>query len=570
MATLRPPQQKVLTGIYAHWQSGKRNVLGVLPTGGGKSVVASVVSQQYAGASISIAHRGELVSQLALALARQGIRHRIIGPTSLIKSCTVVQMDELKRSYVDPGGRVGVASVDTLIKRGASDDSFWRAVGMWQTDEAHHVQADNKWYDACMMFPNAYGLGWTATPGRADGGGLGTVGLGGSGLFEAMVLGATPRDLIGSGYLTDYRIFCPPSDVDYSEVTVTATGDYSLPKLRAAVHRSRKIVGDVVAHYLRLARGKRGITFAVDIEAAQELARAYRAADVPAEVVHAKTDDVLRGRILRDFRAGRVLQLVNVDLFGEGFDVPACEVVSMVRKTESFALYAQQFGRMLRLMIPQELQEVWGTLTDEQRLVHIAASPKPWGMLIDHVGNVARHGLPDAPREWSLANRERGERRTSDAIPLTICRAEGCYQPYERFRPACPYCGFRPEPQARTAPEFVDGDLLELDPTTLATMRGEVARIMGAPPVLPNALANAGMQKQWAMRQAAVTHLRNAINLWGGWQAHDGLGESESYRKFFLTYGLDVLSAQAQGERDALALRDRIMSDMAKHGVTQA
>jgi superfamily II DNA or RNA helicase len=579
MSRLRPFQARVKQGVYGHWQAGRKCVLGVIPTGGGKSVVNGSVISEYQGASASIAHRSELVSQLALALARENVRHRIIGPTSLVKTCTAVQMAELGRSMTDPGARVAVAGVDTLVKRDTSHDSWYRAVGLWSIDEAHHVQHANKWGTAVEMFPSAFGLGWSATPGRADGGGLGSKEQGGSGVFDAMVVGPTPRELINAGYLTDYRIFAPPSDVVYDDVPVTASGDYSPAKLRAAVHASDRIVGDVVKHYLRIAPGKRGITFAVDVEAAQEIARAFRAAGVPAEVVSAKTDDISRARILREFKAGKVLQLVNVDLFGEGFDVPACEVVSMVRKTESFSLYCQQFGRALRVMVAPELAAVWGDFTDEQRRAHIAASTKSKALIIDHVGNVIRHGLPDAPREWSLADRERRSKGANDAIPLRTClnpnangMGEGCYSAYPRYLKTCPYCGFYPEPPERTSPQAVDGDLFELDAATLAALRGEVDRIMGAP-IVPShlpPLAVAGLQKQWAHRQAAIGHLRNALALWSGWKRHQGHSDSEAYRIFYHTYGVDVLSAQSYNAKDAEALHARINAELQKHGVIAA
>lgn len=549
-----------------------------MPTGGGKTVLGASVFGEYPNASVAVAHRGELVSQIALAFAREGVRHRIIGPTSLMRTCTAVQMAELGRSMTDPGARVAVAGVDTLVKRDTSQDSWFRAVGLWLTDEAHHIQEGNKWADACGMFPSACGLGLSATPGRADGGGLGRKPTG-NGLFDSMVLGPSPRELINAGYLTDYRIFAPPSDVVYDDVPVTASGDYSPAKLRAAVHASDKIVGDVVKHYLRIAPGKRGITFAVDVESAQEIARAFRAAGVAAEVVSAKTDDIMRARILRQFRDGVTLQLVNVDLFGEGFDVPACEVVSFVRKTESFALYCQQFGRVLRVMVSPELQAVWGDLTDDQRRAHIKASRKPKALIIDHVGNVIRHGLPDAPREWSLTSRERRSKGQNDAIPLRTClnmnvdgQGTACASVYPRYLKLCPYCQFYPEPPGRSSPEQVDGDLHELDAATLAALRGEVDRINGAP-LIPSHLAPvaaAGLQKNWAHRQAAQGHLRNALALWAGWKRHEGHTDSEAYRIFFHSYGVDVMTAQTYNTKDAEALHARITADLGKHGVIAA
>jgi hypothetical protein len=387
------------------------------------------------------------------------------------------------------------------------------------------------------------------------------------------------RELIDSGYLTDYRIFAPPSDVDYSGVTVTDSGDYSPAKLRAAVHASDKLVGDVVSHYLRIARGKLGVTFAVDVDSATELAQGYRAAGVPAEVVSAKTPDLLRNEILKKFERRELLQLVNVDLFGEGFDLPAIEVVSMARKTASWPLYVQQFGRVLRPMLAPDLAARWGDLSDEGRREHIEAGGKPVAIIIDHVGNVIRHGLPDAPREHSLAARERRSEGASDAIPLRTCVNENaggegvpCASVYPRYQKCCPFCGFYPEPQSRSAPEFVDGDLYELTPEMLAAMRGKVEVIDGAPriPQHLDGLAAAGVRKQHQARYAAQVLLREQIALWAGWEHSKGFDDSQICRRFFHAFGVDVLSAQALGRPEAEALGVKIKNVLDRAAVVAA
>ena len=155
------------------------------------------------------------------------------------------------------------------------------------------------------------------------------------------------------------------------------------------------------------------------------------------------------------FRNREILQLVNVDLLGEGVDVPAIEVVSMARPTQSYGLYSQQFGRALRPM-----------------------EGKTHAIIIDDVNNVLRHGLPDAPRTWSLDRREKRSRGAiDDAIPLRTCLNGACLAVYPRTNRTCPNCGFFSPPTIRSAPEFVDGDLLELDPEALARLRGEIDRI---------------------------------------------------------------------------------------------
>ena len=335
---LRPYQAQLKADIYKIWQSNPRaNVLAVAATGSGKTVLFSDVIHDHKGASVAVAHRQELVSQISLALARNGVRHRIIGVSSLTKICVQLHMMEIGASYFDPTAMCAVAGVDTLIRM--KDDPWFRQVTLGIQDEAHHMLGNNpsnmnKWGRAATMFPNARWLGVTATPNRADGRGLGRHA---EGIMDAMVLAPAMRDLINMGYLTDYRIFAPPSDIKLEDVPVTASGEFSQEPLRKAVHASH-IVGDVVAHYRRLAMGKLGVTFAVDVESATEIAQSFNDAGIPAAIVHAETPTYDRVRLLNMFKKRELLQLVNVDLFGEGFDLPAIEVVSMARPTHSFPL----------------------------------------------------------------------------------------------------------------------------------------------------------------------------------------------------------------------------------------
>jgi len=472
---------------------------------------------------------------MALALARNGVRHGVFAPPAVIRNIVQIQVAELGYSYYYPHAPVRVAGVDTLIRHDGRDPWF-QQVGLWIQDEAHHVLKDNKWGRATRMFPNARGLGVTATAVRADGKGLGRDA---DGVFDDIVLGPTMRDLIQQGFLTRYRIFVPPSDLRLVDVPVAAGGDYQNEALRKVVHAA-KITGNVVNHYLRLARGKRGITFTVDVESAIEMAEAYRQAGVPAEAISGKTPDQMRMQTLRRFAAGEILQIVNCDIFGEGFDCPALEVVSFARPTLSYGLYCQQFGRVMRPMPDKE-----------------------YGIVIDHVGNVVAHGLPDAPRQWSLARRERGTRglRPDDVIPLRICT--NCEAAYERILRVCPYCDTPFVPAGRGTVQQVDGHLIELEPRVLAQMRGEIARVDGAP-LVPNGLegpAIGALHRNWRERQEAQRALRAVIALWGGQKdrpADVGAAQAE----FFFRFGVDVMTAQTLGAREAEALAERIQRNM--------
>lgn len=561
---LRPYQFDLKKAIYTSWDNGADNTLAVSPTGSGKTVLFSEVIKEHDGPCSAIAHRQELVLQISLALARDEVKHRIIGPKNVVTNAVRLHMEEIGKSYYVPNAHVAVAGVDTLTRRRNELAHWLKSVTLWIQDEAHHVLKSNKWGTAANMFDNARGLGVTATPTRADRKGLGRHA---DGLFDEMVQGPTMRALIDAGYLTDYRIFAPPSDLDLTNVGIGADGDFIRGQLKKAVRKSH-IVGDVVEHYLRIAPGKRGITFVESVETATDIAREYNRRGVPALVVSAKSTDAERTSATRRLASGEILNLVNVDLFGEGFDLPAIEVVSMARATQSYALFVQQFGRALRLMISAILSGAWDTYTDAQRKAFIAESVKPTAIIIDHVGNIAGprgHGLPDAPRVWSLDAGERGSRNgNDDAIPVTACPE--CTGVYERIFPSCPYCGYHPVPADRSRPEFVDGDLMELDPYTLANMRGEVDRVDMNKELYRQELQRKFVPKvgeyahvnRHVKRQEIQQALRTSIAWWASYQRALGRDDSESYKRFYWKFGIDVLSAQALKTNDAFELANRV------------
>jgi superfamily II DNA or RNA helicase len=555
MTQLRPYQSKLLADINSAWSDGARNVCAVAPTGAGKTVLFSEAIRQETGPSCAIAHRQELVSQMSLAMARTGIAHRIIGPRNVIRNIIQIQMDELGRSFYNPTALVAVAGVDTLIRRDTQLAKWLPTVKLWVTDECHHLIRENKWGTAVDMFPNARGLGVTATPWRTDGKGLGRHA---SGVIDRLVEGPSMRELIRMGYLTEYRVFAPPSNLDLSRIKVGSTGEFVQHDVADAVAQSSLVMGDIVEHYLRIARGKLGVTFVPSVDTAQRVAEQFNQAGIPAAAVSAQTPDRERFALLRKFRNRQLLQLVNVDLFGEGFDLPAIEVVSMGRPTESYGLFAQQFGRALRPM-----------------------DGKSHAIIIDHVCNIAyangqlHHGLPDAPRAWTLDDRDRKASNTpDDVMPLRVCHV--CTGSYDRYLRVCPYCGAAvPPPSERNGPEFVDGDLTELDAETLAAMRGEVAEVerptaevvaeyraeliaKGCPSI--GVMAHVKRKAvEHDSRKLALATLRDTMLQWAGAQGHD---DATTYRVFYLRFGIDWLTAQTQSAEDMAHLTERLKVGM--------
>lgn len=522
---LRPYQQQLKADIYNSWQQGNRNVLAVLPTGGGKTQVFAdiVLDHHNAGQRCAvIAHRNELVTQMSTTIASRGIPHRIIGSSVAIAQTVRRHREKFGKSFVNPSAATAVIGVDTLVARKDTVKDWVKQIDLWIIDESHHTLKSNKWGTAAQMFTNARGLGVTASPSRADGQGLS---VDTDGIFNDMVTGPSSRWLIDQGFLADYEIVCPESDLKVDDSPLSKDGDWSNQTLRKAAKQSH-IVGDVVQNYCKYAFGRKAIVFATDVETASEIAKSFNESGVSAACLHGKSEPSWREQSLRLFESGDLMVLVNVDLFDEGLDISGAEVCIMARPTASLVKFLQSIGRVLR---PQ---------------------PGKIALIIDHVSNVIRHGLPDKHRQWTLDRREkRGKQaKDPDEIPLTVCK--GCRKPYEAFRTVCPYCGAEkplPDPRSRSI-EMVEGDLILLDRETLARMRAATALESAADvgnrvAAVAGTIAGKGQANRQGEKIVAHNDLQEAIALWAGYERMRGYSDREIMRKFYLTLGVDVVSA---------------------------
>lgn len=543
MIQLRPYQTDVSQQAHLAWNAGATNNLIVLPTGAGKTVVATSILDTFVGFRLAVAHRQELVSQISLAFASMGIYHRVFAPDNVVKDIIRLHRKKFGASFVHMQAPTAVAGIDTLAARVRGGDNtiidFLYQVVVWFMDEGHHILRENKWGQVLIWCPHAVGLAVSATPLRADGKGLGAHT---DGVIHHMVVGPSMFDLTGMGFLCPYAPpICPPSDMKIQEIKVGGNGDFTFQGMKKAAQESH-IVGDVVKHYQRFANGKLGITFATDVQTASDIAAAYRNAGVPAECVSAKTPDMMRHEIVNRFRNRELLQLVNVDLFGEGFDLPALEVVSMARPTKSYGLYVQQFGRALRPM-----------------------EGKTEAIIIDHVNNVRTHLLPDHGRPWTLDRKQkRATKNHEPCVKRAVC--DKCFRDYEALTNKCPYCGHIKEIQNRSSADFVDGDLEELDAATLEELRNAVLKVMKSPETISKGLLSGGSTavvaasaaKNQRIRQEAVEQLQHSIAAWAGVCKAAGDDDRAINKRFYFYFGVDILSAQALGRPDAEELKQRI------------
>lgn len=546
---LRPYQQQLKSVIYEAWRAGHKNVLAVMPTGMGKTKKFCKLAEEMAIQSLDktptaiMVHRKELVQQISLTLAEEGIVHNIIAPTEVIRGIVAAHRRVLSRQFYDYNAPITVVSVDTLIARANKHEAWAKKIRLWITDEAAHLLKNNKWGKAVDNFPNAIGLGVTATPRRLDKRGLGRHA---DGVFDVMVEGPTTRWGIENGFLCRYKIAIPPSDYKNFLRRASVGGDYSKGAMIDADRRSH-IIGDVVESYRRFASGKQAILFAAAIETGREMEKKFNDAGIRAKLLTGETNDKERLDGMLDFRNKKIKVLLNVDLFDEGLDVPGIECVIMARPTMSLSKYLQMCGRGLR---PAE---------DKEHLI-----------LIDHVGNVTEHGLPDSRRHWTL---DRIVKRRDKTNFIRICSNIECNSPYDRALTACPWCGTESvSSQAgggggRIPPIQVDGDLELIDPETLHELAakavledpGLVAKRVGL------AAGPAAAKKALKSQQERIDcqkDLVDTIARWAGKQKHNGYSDRAIHKLFYLQFDKTITEALGDTKADMLQTIDQLNGNL--------
>lgn len=450
MIVLRDYQTDLIARTRAAMQQGARRVCIQSPTGSGKT---ALVAQMLAGAAARgkrawfLVHRKELLDQSVQTFIESADIHTGVVAAGYSAS---------------PLAPVQVCSVPSLAKRlnalAVPDLIVW--------DECHHV-ASATWSTLAQQFPDAHHIGLTATPIRLDGRGLGAY-------FDTLIEGPSTAALMAAGWLSRYRFFAPGT-VSMQGVHRVA-GDFNKKEV-ASVLGPSTVVGDCVSHYRQHVDGGRALVFAWSLEASKAIADSFRFHGVSAEHIDGESPRQRRHDTLRAFRDGGLSVLCNVDLFGEGLDVPAVDAVFLLRPTASLGLYLQQVGRGLRVSTGKS---------------HVA--------IFDHVNNWQRHGLPDDSRVWSLDGAQR-------AKPASEPMGKRCPQCFGISRPSatvCGLCGTVFPIQAREVTQ-VAGVLQEADPDVLrllglnAAPRPKVCQRCGKPAVkrFCGSACFLAMKRQW-------------------------------------------------------------------------
>jgi DNA repair protein RadD len=456
--SLRPYQEAALEQLRAAVRSGKRRVLLTSPTGSGKSlIIAAMIDSAIAKGkrALFVVHRRELVMQLSERLT---MPHRVMMG---------------RDSRGDASEPVVVASIQTIGRRDPPP------ADLILIDEAHRARADS-YLRLLDRYPGVPVIGYTASPWRTDGRGLGD-------LFEANVVAATPAQLIRDGWLCGYRGFAFVAP-DLTGVR-TIAGDWDEKGLSLAYQRST-IYADIIEKWQKHAQGRQTIVFAASIENSKEIVERFRQVGVNAEHLDYTTPGDRRAAVLGLVRSGAVTVLSNVSILGEGIDLPELAVAILARPTKSLTVYLQQVGRVMR--------------------------PKADGskaLILDHSSNVLRHGLPDAERCYDLTTTKPKE------VVAALHTCKSCFCIYEGG-PTCPECAMVQPTVSRSGPDVSlahqEVDIRSVTRRDVDAFKEELIRIVVARKLQPGYLVHRflekfpGAPKPWGAFREAKRRLEEA------------------------------------------------------------
>lgn len=480
MRTARPYQKKIINEVLGCLQR-RLDPLAVSPTGSGKTVIFGNVTGfvvQHAGWHVgAFVHRRELLQQASDDLTTAGIDHGVIKPGHTVTS-----------------HKVHVASIDTVLSRlsaGCLETARWLAgLDLAIFDEAHHAVAQS-WLRLTKAMAKALLFGVTATPYRLDGRGLGDV-------FSAAVQGPSIAELIDDGWLAPFAVYAPPTPLNMTGIGKLG-GDYKKSDLQRVMDQT-DLIRLGARWYSRLCPRVPAIWFGTGIDHAFHASDIYGRLKWETTWVDGGVSDDDRDAAIKGLARGTIHVLMNAELISEGVNVPVVSAIIQDRPTASTALAQQQWGRASRPIWPDGFDP--NPATADERKVAIARSSKPWAWIIDMVGNVASHGMPDEPRPWSLTDGIRGMERNVRATR----RCPHCYRVHA-WDHVCHGCGRRypnaPRPVAGqelwrqpgamglTAEQIKAMSHKDLMPLVrCATDLGSIARIKGYPRTWARQAAN--------------------------------------------------------------------------------
>jgi superfamily II DNA or RNA helicase len=389
------------------------------PTGSGKTDLMAYITRSYRqrdGRALWIEPRKSLINQ---SVDRLGIY-------GLDQDVGVIQASQPRTDYSKP---IQVATAQTLDRRGI--DRIPKA-SVVLVDEAHEMHGI---VGELINHPDWQGvpiIGFSATPGTK---GLGT-------WYDDLVVGSTTQELIDAGFLSDFKVFAPPSgdfpDLKGVKVHYSATSgavDYSEKELAQRM-LVPKLVADAVTTWQIMANTMPTLVYGVDRLHAQALLAKYSEAGVVADYIDAYTPIVERERIALANQYGKIEVVVNIGCLTTGIDWPWVKCIQLCRPTKSEMLYAQIVGRGLRTY-----------------------EGKTQCLILDHTKTTENLGLV-SDLTWGPLHdgkkREASPPKEEEAKPKECPK---CHHIKPPRTPICPNCGHEAKPVSKV--QTLKGELVE-------------------------------------------------------------------------------------------------------------
>ncbi|MCI7647013.1 MAG: DEAD/DEAH box helicase [Lactobacillus johnsonii] len=392
-------QQKLVDGARKALAEGNKGVLIVSPPGSGKSIVIAEIARLATKNGKQIlftVNRKELVSQIKNSFVKQGVD---------LSNCTIMTVGKVANRLEK------IPKPDLII-----------------IDEAHHTRA--KSYEKIInYFKDVPLLGFTATPWRMDGKGF-------NDLYSSLVEGPQVEWLIEHNRLADYTYvsrILGKKDL----LKVSSTSDYTNRSMNQYIKSMN--FGNVIKTYEEFAKDRKTIVYAPSIESAKLIVRKFKENGFNAVKVDSKTHKTEREEILNNFKIGKTKIIVNVDLISEGFDVPDCSCVIMLRPTKSLVFYLQQAMRCMRYQPHKKaiIIDHVGNFKSEEKV-----KVKYFGINNEIKTKVKKYpfGFPRDKRNWTIYGRTKPTLSNSNKGPaITTC--DYCYAVIPANSVVCPICG---------------------------------------------------------------------------------------------------------------------------------
>jgi len=234
-----------------------------------------------------------------------------------------------------PYERIQVASIQTLERM-----RRWPESDLIVVDEIHAVMRKSL-KEFMEKNPDKQVIGLTATPFHPE---IGKY-------FTSVTNVVTMEKLVSDKFLVPFKVYVA-KEIDVKGVKVVA-GEWQKDELES---RGLKIVGDVVAEYVKLSQSvfqgyKKTICFSSGVAHGAELAQKFQELGLNFVQISYKDSEEYKEEVLRQFSQpdSDIIGVISSDILTRGFDQTDVQHVIVARPLrKSFSMHVQMVGRGAR------------------------------------------------------------------------------------------------------------------------------------------------------------------------------------------------------------------------------